>query len=125
MTRIVELKIPTEQQEQIKLAAWLRKMGIKFTASANGGSRNLIEAVKFKRMGVSAGFPDIEIPLPSGSHHGLYIELKRVNGSKVSKEQVEWLEYLRNQGYYADIAYGFEEAKAMVLHYLSLTPKAA
>lgn len=116
---------PTEAQEQIKFAVWLAKQGIRFSASANGGSRNYLEAVKLKRMGVSSGFPDIEIPLPIEPYHGLYIELKRVNGGKVSEVQLDWLNYLRSQGYYAEVAKGFEEAKAIVLHYLSLKKPAA
>jgi len=117
--------VPTESDDQILLAVWLKKKGIRFTASANGGKRNYYEAIKLKRMGVSPGFPDIEIPYPSGKYHGLYIELKRKKGGKVSPEQAEWLQYLRDKGYYAEIAHGFEEAKEIVTHYLSLTPYAA
>lgn len=85
----------------------------------------MYEAVKFKRSGVKSGIPDICVPLPSGSYHGLYIELKRRKGSRISDNQIYWLAYLREKGYYAEIAYGFDEAKEMVLHYLSLTPKAS
>lgn len=117
--------VPTEAQDQIRLVTWLWKQGIRVSASANGGSRNLLEALKFKRMGVSPGFPDIEIPLPSGSYHGLYIELKREKGGKVSESQTEWLNYLQEKGYYAKVAFGFEDAKRIVIEYLSFTPKAA
>ena len=112
--------IPTEAAEQIKLAVWLTKKGIRFTASANGGQRNLLEALKFKRMGVSPGFPDIEIPLPIAPYHGCYIELKRQKGGKLSENQVDWLKYLTEKGYYAVCCRGFDEAKEIVLHYLSL-----
>jgi hypothetical protein len=107
-------------------------MGIRFTASANGGSRNLIEAAKFKRMGVSPGFPDIFIPIPifpyrvdEKGYHGLFIELKRKSGGKLSDYQIDWLEFLRQQGYWADCCAGFDEAKDVVLRYLALIPKAA
>lgn len=118
-------KLPTEQQEQIKFVVWLRKQGFRVSASANGGSRHLYEAMNLKRMGVSKGFPDIEVPLPSGQYHGFYLEMKRQKGGKVSREQREWLEYLKDNGYYAEVANGFEEAKEMFLHYLSFTPIAA
>ncbi len=119
MTRIVKTPlIPTEAQEQIKLVVWLQKQGIRVSASANGGSRNLFEAMKFKRMGVSAGFPDIEIPFPCGGYHGLYIEMKRLKGSVTSDAQRDWLDYLNAKGYYAAIAHGFEQAKSIVLWYL-------
>lgn len=104
---------------------WLRKIGYRVSASANGGSRNLLEAINLKKMGISAGFPDVEVPLPSGHYHGFYCEMKRQKGGKVSPEQAEWLIYLKEKGYYAEVAYGFEEAKEMFLHYLSYTPKEA
>ncbi len=121
MTRTVRQKdaLPTEAQEQIKFVVWLRKQGYRVSASANGGSRNLFEALKFKKMGVSAGFPDIEVPLPAGPYHGFFIEMKRQKGGKVSNEQREWLSYLRDKGYYAEVAYGFEEAKVMWTDYIS------
>jgi hypothetical protein len=117
--------VPTEEEDQIRFATWLALQGIKFTASANGGSRHYLEAAKLKRMGVSPGFPDIEIPLPSGGYHGLYIEMKREKAGILSSYQRNWLEYLREKHYYAEVAHGFDEAKEIVLHYLSLTPKAA
>lgn len=76
-------------------------------------------------MGVSPGFPDVEIPYASGPYHGLYIELKRQKGGKLSINQLDWLRFLTTQGYYAVSANGFDEAKEIVLHYFSLTPKAA
>lgn len=95
------------------------------SASANGGSRNLMEAINFKKMGVSKGFPDIEVPLPSGPYHGFYCEMKRQKGGRVSEEQLEWLNYLKEKGYYAEVANGFETAKELFTHYLSFMPKAA
>jgi hypothetical protein len=65
------------------------------------------------------------VPVPSGRYHGLYIELKRQKGGKTSQNQLDWLNYLREKGYYAEVAHGFDEAREIVLHYLSLTPKAA
>lgn len=107
------------------LVAWLQRKGIRFAASANGGKRHLLEAIKFKRMGVAAGFPDITIPYASGAYHGLYIEMKRQVGGKLSDYQIEWLDFLRSQGYYAECAKGFKEAKDVVEYYFSLTPLAA
>lgn len=116
---------PLEEQDQIRLSVWLKKKGIKHNANANGGKRDLRTAMKLKRMGVSPGFPDIEIPYPSGSYNGLYIELKREKGGKVSESQSEWLAFLREKGYYAQVAKGFEEAKEMIIHYFSFTRPAA
>lgn len=120
MTRLENYALPTEDQEQTKLATWLTKSNIPFYAIPNGGKRDMLEAVKFKRTGVQAGVPDICVCKASGSYHGLYIELKRKKHGKVSENQLYWLALLREHGYYAEVAHGFEEAREMVLHYLSL-----
>ncbi len=120
-----EIKVPTEEQDQIKFAVWLANQGILFTASANGGKRNLWEAVKFKRMGVSKGYPDIAIEMSNKLYHGLRIELKRVSGGVRSPEQLEWQRRLRENGYCCEFANGLDEAKRIVLDYLSNIDKAA
>lgn len=117
-------KSATEKVEQIRFVTWLKKMGYRVSASANGGSRNYLEAVNLKRMGVSAGFPDIEVPWPCGGFHGFYLEMKREKGGRVSELQLEWLNYLREKGYYAEVARGFEEAKRLFNHYISFEKKA-
>jgi hypothetical protein len=116
---------PTEDQEQMRLVNWLTNQRIKFYAIPNGGKRSLQEAIKFKRTGVQPGVPDICIPLPSGSYHGLFIELKRSFGGKVSDSQQEWLTFLNQNGYYAKVANGFDQAKEIVEYYFSFTKPAA
>lgn len=110
-----------ERLEQIKLSVWLTKEGIRHTASANGAKRSIPEAMTLKRMGMSAGFPDVEIPYARGCYHGMYIEMKPVEKGKVSRAQSEWLAFLTEQGYYAQVCRGFEEAREMVNYYFSLT----
>ncbi len=113
--------VPKEEREQIVFATWLTRSNILFTASANGGYRNPFEALKFKRMGVSPGFPDICIPIPKGQYHGLFIEMKRRDGGVVSPYQKEWLESLNNYGYKAVVCHGFEQAIKETEQYLSLS----
>ena len=127
MTGIVKKKpaLPKEDYEQITFVVWLKKQGYWVSASANGGSRNLFEAMKFKRMGVAPGYPDIFVPFPVAHYHGFFIEMKREKGGKVSAEQRQWLQHLREKGYYAEVARGCEEAKELFLHYLSFMPQAA
>ena len=130
MTRIVKVKqlkeaIPKEDYEQIVFVIWLKKQGFGVSASANGGSRNLYEAIKLKRMGVWAGWPDVFVPLPTPIYHGFFCEMKRRKGGKVSPAQVECLQYLRDKGYYAEVANGADEAKELFKFYLSTLPKAA
>lgn len=109
---------PTEQNEQFVLAAWLRKNNIPFHHSPNGGRRDYLEAVKFKRLGTSAGFPDIFIPISRKSSHGLFLELKRVSGGRLSDSQLIWRDLLLREGYAWYEAKGAQEAIKIVEDYL-------
>ena len=85
----------------------------------NGGSRNKAEAARLKAQGVRAGVPDICLPAARGCYHGLYIELKRRNGGRVSEAQREWIEYLENAGYCARVCHGWDEARETIEKYLA------
>ena len=111
----------TEEAEQIIAATWLTKNGILFYHTPNGGKRTLSEGVKFKRLGVKAGIPDICIPLPRKPYHGLYIELKRESGGKLSEAQKYWLAELKNQGYDVFVANGAKELINHVKIYLGVS----
>lgn len=88
-------------------------------AIPNGGYRDLIEAVNLKRSGVQSGVPDICIPLPNKSHHGLYIELKRKEGGRVSDSQQYWIDLLNKQGYLAVVCEGSDAAKIIIEKYIA------
>jgi hypothetical protein len=111
---------PTERQEQTVLCVWMDKNRILYYAIPNGGSRHYLEAINLKRTGVKAGVPDLCIPLARNGYHGLYIELKRISGGKVSDEQTFWMEALQAEGYKVEIAYGAEQAKQIVRDYLNV-----
>jgi len=83
----------------------------------NGGKRNIVTAVKLKREGVKAGVPDIFLPVPRGSKHGLYIEMKAEKG-RLSENQKWWLKELKKQGYETAVCFGWEEAKETIERYL-------
>ena len=84
----------------------------------NGGSRNKIEAARLKMQGVKAGVPDICLPVARGCYHGLFIELKKREGGRVSKEQREWVEYLDKAGYCAAVCHGWDAARALIERYM-------
>lgn len=107
-------------------------------AIPNGtAASSMAEAVRAKKTGRKRGVPDIFLPVPvvreirrdpDGTVYreqfaGLFIELKRKGGtsSDVSDEQREWLDKLAAQGYRATVAYGWDEAVAVIQAYLSLT----
>jgi len=64
-----------------------------------------------KQQGVSRGFPDY-IVIVKGKL--LFIELKRVKGSRVSPEQLEWIAALEACGVYAEVCAGWEHAKVFI-----------
>lgn len=83
----------------------------------NGGKRDKATAIALKRQGVKAGVPDIVLPAPKGEYHGLYIELK-AGQNTATKSQKDFLEYLRQQGYYTAICYGWQKAAELIEQYL-------
>lgn len=118
------MTIAKESEEQRALFEWaVWNMG-KWPELAmlfhipNGGKRGKAEAARLKAEGVSAGVPDLCLPAPRGGYHGLYIELKRIKGGEVSKNQKEWLALLNRQGYFAAVCFGWQEAARAITKYL-------
>lgn len=83
----------------------------------NGGRRDAATARALKRQGVKAGVPDIHLPAPRGKYHGLYIELK-AGKNTTTGNQKRWLEYLKKQGYFTAVCYGWQAAAALIENYL-------
>lgn len=121
--------IPTEAEEQTALFNWAEFAQAQYPELAllyhvpNGGSRNRIEAARLKGQGVKPGVPDICLPVPRGGYHGMYIELKRQRGGKLSNEQKLWLTALGGQGYKCLVCFGADEAEREITKYLRLKRK--
>jgi hypothetical protein len=115
---------PLESQEQATLFEWARLMENRYPELRlmyhipNGGLRNKPVAVTLTAQGVRRGVPDICLPVARHEFHGLYIELKRLKGGKVSQEQADWILLLKEQGYKAEVCYGFADAKNVLEEYL-------
>jgi hypothetical protein len=116
--------IPTEAQEQTALFQWAAMMQGRIPELAllhsvpNGGSRHPIEAVHLKQQGVKPGIPDIFLPCARGPWHGLYIEMKRRKGGRVSVDQQRMILSLRAQGYRVEVCEGWENAKNVIMEYM-------
>lgn len=67
---------------------------------------------------MKSGVPDLCLPVARGANHGLYIELKRQRGGRISEEQVRWIDGLLKQGYAAAICKGWQEAASVIIDYL-------
>lgn len=68
------------------------------TATGHGGSRHLLEAIRLKKEGLTAGFPDIACYFPKNGYHGLFIEMKSKNGV-LSDKQRDKINLLIENGY--------------------------
>ena len=117
--------IPTESQEQITVFNWVAYQLGKWPELEllhhvpNGGKREAREATRMKAEGVKKGVPDLCLPVARGKYHGLYVEMKRVEGGKVSQDQKWWLEKLAEQGYKATVCRGAEEAITVIGKYMA------
>lgn len=71
-----------------------------------------------KAAGVKPGVPDMFLPVAREGCHGLYIELKRRDGGRVSTEQTAWMEALARQGYKTALCHGWDAAREEIQRYL-------
>lgn len=122
MTRII---CPTEAQEQTWVFQWAAMMAnAKWPELElmyhipNGGSRNRVEAARLKGQGVKPGVPDIFLPVARKGRHGLFIELKRKVGGKISPEQNRMIGELNRQGYMAVVCKGWQAAADVIEEYM-------
>lgn len=119
------MSVATEAAEQKALFKWAHMSEGRWPElrllhhCPNGGSRDPREAHNLRLEGVKPGVPDICLPVPRGGYHGLYIELKRLKGGRVSEEQKDWLSALTRQGYMAVVCHGWQEAQGVIMGYLN------
>jgi hypothetical protein len=122
MTKI----IPTESEEQIALFFWAELSEKKYPDLKwlyhipNGGYRSKATGGRLKSEGVKPGVPDLCLPVPRGTYHGMYIEMKRMEGGTHTDPQIAWLHALHSFGYYAVTCYGWEDAAENIKRYLKL-----
>lgn len=91
----------------------------------NGGSRkNAFEGYRLKRQGVRAGVSDLLLPVARGGYFGLWIEFKAEPplDAAVTGSQKEWIDYMRGEGYWADVCLGPDAAIRALKDYLKAPP---
>ena len=118
---------PTEEQEQMAVIEWRDLMVNQFPELrllihiGNGGLRSKPEAVRFKKMGVHPGVSDLFLPVARGGFHGLWVEMKRQKGGKLSEPQKQWIDDMNAEHYLAVRADGAEAACDVIYKYLTET----
>lgn len=85
---------------------------------ANEGTGSVVRGRMQKRMGLRAGCPDLFLAVPCGGFSGLWIEMKRREGGKVSPEQAEFLLSLKTMGYACEVCRGANKAMEVINDYL-------
>lgn len=116
--------VPREDVEQAALFSWAGYSEGKYPelkllfAIPNGGYRPIKVAIGMKETGTKSGVPDVFLPVSKQGFHGLFIEMKRVQGGAVSANQKMWITALAHQGYCVEVCKGFEAARDTIINYL-------
>lgn len=128
----LKLTMPSvaEAKEQEWLFEWRTKAGIRrwpelrwLHAIPNGMAASSVgTASRMKRQGMTKGIPDVYLPVARNGFHGLYMEMKRRDGTlrDLSPEQRDCLAFLREQGYQACVAFGWRDAVKILEAYLTV-----
>ena len=85
-------------------------------ADSSGVRMSIGQAVKMKRMGRIAGWPDLFIPGRSGEYCGLFIEMKTPDGT-VSAEQKKIHEELKKRWYSVVVCRSVQDVIEAVKNY--------
>jgi hypothetical protein len=87
-------------------------------AIPNGGYRSAITGARLKAEGVRVGIPDLFLAVPTRQAHGLWIEMKRQHGGRISDAQKSSMAALEAQGYACTVCRGWAEARRSIVEYL-------
>lgn len=124
-------KSGSEDGHQMALMCWAADNVGKYPQLAwlfaipNAGERNIKVAVKMIATGLRKGVPDVFLPVHNSFTHysGCFIEMKiekyrnRKNGG-CSDDQLDWIKYLTEAGYYCKVCYNWMEARDTLINYL-------
>ena len=122
------LKPPLEREEQRRVIDWCNYFGVlrwpavcdmtfPIFAISNEYGRNR------KHPGLRAGVPDLFLHVPMGSYHGMFIEMKRTKGGRLSDEQRDNIAWLEECGYFCAVCKGADEAIKAITAYMDCKRK--
>ena len=121
MSKPALIPVPTEHQEQVAFIQECDYLGPPFNrvfAIPNGGDRHPAVGAKLKAEGVRSGIPDLFLPIVRLPYHGLFIEMKRQKGGKLSTDQEKKIRHLIAAGYAVIVPEGAVEAMHWTHKYL-------
>lgn len=85
----------------------------------NGANTNALRGKLNQMSGIIAGIPDLFLPYPAGKYHGLYMEVKKDQISRVRKDQKYCLTELAQEGYFTCTARSPQEGIKLIHYYLT------
>ena len=118
-----KMTAPSEDAEQSQIIYYCQAMSAKYPELEmiyhipNEGKRGRSAAMVQKKIGLKAGVPDLCLPVARKGYHGLYIEVKALDG-RTSTSQQKWIDKLSEQGYKAVVCFGADEAIAVIADYI-------
>jgi hypothetical protein len=84
-------------------------------AIPNGGKRNITTAKLLVKEGVVAGVPDLFIPA-----WGIWVEMKRQKGGRLSADQEGMINYLESVGHHVVVGLGALDASEKLVRLLKM-----
>lgn len=116
---------PPEAAEQRAVFRWKKQMIIQMPQLAllfvieSGIKAPAPYKYTLKYKGIEPGVPDMFLAYPVSRYHGLFIELKRRKGGRISGDQRDWEERLVKAGYAHVFAYGSDQAISAIITYVA------
>lgn len=99
--------------EYVRCHPYLKKLILHFP---NEGKRDPGYGKLLQAYGMRKGVYDLLIATPRHGYGAAWIELKTVEG-KLSPEQIEFGEDMKQQNYYVDVTYGLDKALEIIEWY--------
>jgi len=93
-------------------------LGLLF-GTKNAGKRSMAVASYYISEGLTAGVPDLILPVPRKGKTGLAIEMK-IKPNKPTREQKWWLASLAAEGWLTAVCYSAEDAIRILREYLDI-----
>ena len=117
LTPSLPSSIPSEHAEQVGFVRWFRTKWprVLIFAIPNGGKRNITTAKLLAKEGVVAGVPDLFIPA-----WGIWVEMKRQKGGRLSADQDGMINYLESVGHHVVVGLGALDASEKLLRLLKM-----